>query len=167
MPGKKDMNNKRVTIALALSLFLLIHARPYKPTDQNLQTQSLRPEFSFSGRIVFQSNMDGDNEIFLMTASGLRKLTDNTWEDKYPLWSPDGKSIAYTANPKGNYDIFTMRLDDKRIEQITTSKHDESDPAWLPSGRGLIFAKEVPAFVRKNVRLYQVDLSTKEEKKGS
>ncbi|MCK4932968.1 MAG: PD40 domain-containing protein, partial [Candidatus Aminicenantes bacterium] len=49
--------------------------------------------------------MDGDREIYLLTKDGVTQLTDNGWDDEFPKWSPDGKKIAYSANPKGNYDI--------------------------------------------------------------
>ena len=159
------MNMKALIILLTLWCPFLMPTRSSDLIQQNLPREKLEPKFPFDGRIVFQSNFDGDNEIFMMTQEGIQKLTDNTWEDKYPVWSPDGKTIAYTANPKGNYDIFTIRPDGSSIEQITSSQHDESDPAWLPSGKGLIFAKETPSFARKKVRLLQVDLSTKREKK--
>ncbi|MBN2207055.1 MAG: PD40 domain-containing protein, partial [Candidatus Aminicenantes bacterium] len=73
--------------------------------------QALRPEFAFEGRIVFQSDMDGDNEICLLTADGVRKLTDNAWNDEFPKWSPDGSKIAFMANPNGPYILFVMNAD--------------------------------------------------------
>lgn len=165
MSSKKTMSIKIPVILLALYCLLLMPLRSYDLIQTNLPGQKYRSEISFEGRIVFQSNVDGDNEIYMLTHSGLQKLTDNTWEDRYPVWSPDGETIAYAANPNGNFDIFSARPDGSAIEQITISEHDESDPAWLPSGMGLIFTKETSGFIRKNARLFQVDLDTKKVKK--
>ena len=43
-----------------------------------------------TGHIVFQSNRDGDKEIYVMNGdgSGLTNLTDNLADDVSPDWSP-------------------------------------------------------------------------------
>ena len=45
------------------------------------------------GTIAFQSNRDGNNEIYVMNGdgSGLTNLTNNPADDIGPVWSPDGK----------------------------------------------------------------------------
>jgi len=89
------------------------------------------PEINFKGKIIFQSDFEGNNEIYMISMKGLEKLTDNDWQDEYPVWSPDGKKIAFSANPNGNYDIFTMKADGSDIRQITTSSRKEMTPAWF------------------------------------
>ena len=94
----------------------------------------MRPEISFSGSIVFQSDLDGDNEIYVLTSAGLKKLTDNAWDDRYPRWSPDGKRIAFSANPAGNFDLFVMDADGQSPAAVTSFPEDELDVAWSPDG---------------------------------
>ena len=53
----------------------------------------------FSERLVFQSEVDGDFELFLLSREGLRKLTDNDYAEDYPVFSPDGSSVLYSARP--------------------------------------------------------------------
>src|SRR4030042_5352278 len=62
---------------------------------------------SFAGKIAFQSDQDGDNEIYLLDKKGVKKLTDNKYEDEYPLWDERGEMIIFESNPSGkdNYDI--------------------------------------------------------------
>src|SRR5687767_3392148 len=62
------------------------------------------------GIIAFQSNRDGNNEIYVMNGdgSGLTNLTDNPADDFGPVWSPDGKKIIFSSNRDGNYDIYVM-----------------------------------------------------------
>ena len=51
------------------------------------------------GRIVFYSDRDGDNEIYVMNAdsSGVVQLTENEYDDYFAwspgVWSPDGGRI--------------------------------------------------------------------------
>jgi Tol biopolymer transport system component len=119
------------------------------------------PEFPFSGSIIFHSNMDGDNEIYLMTNNSITKLTDNSWNDEYPVWSPDGTRIAFTANPEGNYDIFIMEADGSHITRLTTSKGQEKEPAWFPDGNNIAYSSETKKLIRKQLILWRVDIRTK------
>jgi len=100
-----------------------------------------KPLVSFKGKIVFQSDLDGDNEIYLLTKKGLKKLTNNTWSDEYPKWSPDGRKIVFTANPKGNYDIFVINRDGSNLKQLTSYKDNEITPVWLPDGNKVAFTE--------------------------
>ena len=61
-----------------------------------------------NGKIAFVSDRDGNSEIYVMNPNGggQTRLTNNPAEDIDPAWSPDGRRIAYVANPSGNADIY-------------------------------------------------------------
>ncbi|MCZ2846158.1 MAG: DPP IV N-terminal domain-containing protein [Candidatus Bathyarchaeota archaeon] len=133
--------------------------------DKKIDLRNFKVNFPFKGKIVFQSSMDGDNEIYLLTLRSLKKLTDNSWDDEYPKWSPDGKRIAYTSKLRGNYDIFVMDNDGSNITQITTSQKDEVEHAWFPDGKKLAFTIEERKGIRRNFTLWMIDLESKQTKK--
>jgi Tol biopolymer transport system component len=153
--------DKKTTWLVCALLFSLILCRPENQQKESQagkeQASSLR---SFSGAIVFQSNADGDNDIYLLTSHGLTQLTHNTWSDEYPAWSPDGRSIAFAANPKGNYDLFTMSANGSGITAVTSSSVDESEPAWFSDGLSLVYTREMRTTLRREVSLYRVSLKT-------
>ncbi|MBC7871904.1 MAG: PD40 domain-containing protein, partial [Chitinophagaceae bacterium] len=66
-------------------------------------------------RIAFQSNRDGDFDLYLIGIDGrdLQRLTNNEVIDRLPAWSPDGNWIVYASDTRGdgNYDIYRMRVD--------------------------------------------------------
>jgi Tol biopolymer transport system component len=132
-------------------------------TNPRADMQSLRAQVAFPGRIVFQSDMDGDNEIYLLTGDSLKKLTDNTWDDVYPRWSPDGKRIVFSANKNGHYELYVMDDNGKNIIQMTTSPEDNMDPVWAPDGRSIVFAKRVKKLIGKQLSVWTLDLSSKQE----
>jgi TolB protein len=49
-----------------------------------------------------------------------------------PLWSPDGRMIAYLSWRHGNYDVYVMNADGSGLTNVTRSKASESSFAWSP-----------------------------------
>jgi len=57
------------------------------------------------GQIAFESNRDGNWEIYVMDSDGsnLRRLTNNSAEDGTPAWSPNGgrsRSIRFATGTR-------------------------------------------------------------------
>lgn len=85
--------------------------------------------------------------IFTMNAdgSGQKKLLDKTSER--PVWSPDGKEIAFTLNegaPYGNYcgGIYIMDADGSGTpRKLATGPGCAYYPAWSPDGKDIAYAK--------------------------
>ena len=93
------------------------------------------------GKIVFQSDRDGDWEIYAMNVDGsnLIQLTFNSASDGYPVWSPDGTQIAFESNRDGNFEIYVMNADGSEQRRLTNQSSNETNPAWSPDGRQIAF----------------------------
>lgn len=160
------MKTKTIIVTLiVIFVFLNICSNSDESGNQSVVNKDLKPKHAFKGKIIFQSNFDGDNEIYLLTKQKLTKLTDNSWDDEYPVWSPDGNKIAFTANPQGNFDIFLMNPDGTDITPVTTSSSNEADPSWFPDGKSIAYTKEIKKLLRKEGALYRVNIDTKRTKK--
>ena len=100
-------------------------------------------------RIAFSSNRDGDNDIYVMDADGgnLRRLTNNSDGDGDPVWSPDGKRIAFTSDRDGHvnrhgwptHDIYVMDADGSNQQNLTNHPAADWDPSWSPDGKRIAF----------------------------
>jgi Tol biopolymer transport system component len=90
---------------------------------------------------VYTVNADG---------SDLQALPGSDWRIA-PSWSPDGKSLAFTADEK-NRDIMLYDLETRTSRVLSSGK--AYGPAWSPDGRYIVAATPHP------VRLRLFDLRT-------
>jgi len=122
-PNARNIQVMDVTTGTVTTLF-----------DHSPQSYDSAPAWSPDGRqIAFESNLDGDWEIFVMNADGtnVRQLTHNTLRDEGPAWSPDGKQLAFS---RGDHDlaldIWTMNADGANARQHTTYPGRDESPDW-------------------------------------
>ena len=99
--------------------------------------------FLEDGRILYHSGA-GTSEICIASADGkeVLQLTENTFEDIYPVMSPDGKKIAFMSDRDGNREIYVMNIDGSKVNRLTFNEGQDWNPAWSPDGKKLVFASE-------------------------
>ena len=102
--------------------------------DYSPESYDSGPAWSPDGRqIAFESNADGDMEIYVMNADGsnVRQITHNTVWDEGPAWSPDGKRFAFSHGADdAHLDIWTMDADGADQRQLTTYPGRDESPDW-------------------------------------
>ena len=110
--------------------------------------RDIRPAWSPDGQeIAFQSNRNGNAEIYVMDAHGsiLRRLTFDSKFDEAPDWSPDGSKIVFQKRDKADLsshsEIWVMNADGTGPMPLTStgSPTRNLDPAWSPDGRYIAF----------------------------
>jgi TolB protein len=57
-----------------------------------------------------------------------------------PVWSPDGRQIAFSAARAGGIDLYILDARTGQERQVTFSPQQENHPAWSPDGRWLAYA---------------------------
>lgn len=97
-----------------------------------------------NGRIVFQSDRDGDNEIYTVAqnGSGLMKLTDNNANDRQTIWSPDGAKILFTSDRDGDNDVFVMNADGSNQINLTDHAANDQQASWSPDGSKIAYSTD-------------------------
>jgi Tol biopolymer transport system component len=101
-------------------------ACPTQPFDCGDQ----QPAWSPNGRkIVFTSDRDGNDEIYVMNANGTRqtRLTNNVGRDVKPQWSRNGKKILFTSNRDGNPEIYIMNADGTGQTNLSQNAAEDFD----------------------------------------
>jgi ABC-type sugar transport system substrate-binding protein len=103
-------------------------------------------------RITFDTDRDGNREIYVMEPDGSNQtnLTDNKGQDENPVWSPDGKQIAFVSNrengKEGGQFIYVMNADGSDVRQLT-SENESKWPDWSPDGKTITYTHNGDIFV--------------------
>lgn len=66
-------------------------------------------------------------------------LTTNQSIDYNPVWSPDGKKIAFASNRYGNFDIFIMNAQGGKAERLTFFSLNEKPSSFTPDSKNILF----------------------------
>jgi len=75
------------------------------------------------------------------------QVTSGDYDDAEPVWSPDGKSVAFVSDrsddPDLNYgtDIFVVNVDDAehKLTQLTSNPGRDYSPAWSPDSKSVAY----------------------------
>jgi TolB protein len=119
-----------------------IHWVTIAPMTTHTPTPTIQPLQNIpKGRIAFQSERDGNLEIYLVNADGtfLSRLTNNPAVDVFPAWSPAGDQLLFTSDRNGNPDIYRVNADGSGLVQITNNPAEDALPAWSPDGKRIVF----------------------------
>lgn len=95
-----------------------------------------QPDWSLNGTgVLFGSTQfDTDFEILSMRADGSNvvRLTQVVGMDDDPVWSPDGRQIAFESDRAGNFDIWVMNADGSNPVNLTSgSLATDWSPDWI------------------------------------
>ena len=72
--------------------------------------------------------------------SGQRNLTRNTVRDRNPVWSPDGRRIAFESN----WQVNVMNADGSPGQRrLTRNGGRNFAPAWSPDGQKIAFERRL------------------------
>jgi tricorn protease len=99
--------------------------------------------------------VDFRGEIFLVPAEPdygeKRQVTRSPWRDRFQVWSPDGRRIAYVSDESLEEEIWVYDVASGQRRKVTSHESVKSNLAWAPDSRRL-------AFVAAN-RLFEADVS--------
>ena len=95
---------------------------------------------------LYRSGPSEERGLWLRNPDGVNVVRLTNDNDTAPVWSPDGRSIAFVRDSGGNSDIYTVSKlkngswqDDTEIAQLTQHADADLSPAWSPNGETLAF----------------------------
>jgi eukaryotic-like serine/threonine-protein kinase len=109
------------------------------------------PRLSPDGRRVAVSITEQESHIWLydLPRETLTRLTFEGNANTGPVWTPDGKRIAFNSNKEGATNIFWQLADGSGgLERLTTSEYLHAPMSWSPDGQLLAYFEVNPATQR-------------------
>ena len=100
--------------------------------------------FSPDGKQMALSHDVNDRSIIsVVPAAGgtARKVTErgpSYWHG----WSPDGKTLVYCAERKGEFDVYSIPVEGGEEQRLTTARGLDDGPEYSPDGKFIYFNSE-------------------------
>ncbi len=129
-------------------------------------------DFSPDGReVVFTRNTDQqvatstNNDLFIVPAGGgqTTRITDNPANDSQPLYSPDGKYIAYRKMDRAGFEadrrqlVLFDRSSGKHINLTESFDYSVDDVRWTSDSKSLYFSADD----KGNVSIFRISVATR------
>ncbi|MEO7983455.1 MAG: PDZ domain-containing protein, partial [Bacteroidota bacterium] len=88
-----------------------------------------------------------------------RRLTVDEGVETSPVFSPDGKIIAFSAEYDGNVDVFTIPVEGGIPTRLTYHPNPDIVRAFTPDGKSVLFGSQRATFTNRYSQLFTVPLS--------
>lgn len=127
----------------------------------DLESRVAGPVYFFEDKVAIYSptwSPDGDRIAFVSidnsgfidlyvydtTSDELTRLTNDTYDDRDPAWSPSGQQLVFssdrTALGHANaYNLFTYDLESGGIDYLTYGDQHDFSPRWSSDGRQVVY----------------------------
>jgi tricorn protease len=113
------------------------------------------PDISPDGKLVAFSYL-GDIWVVETIGGTARAITSHPAHDVGPVFSPDGRFIAFSSNRHGSYDVYVVPSHGGRPKRLTYDSASDLVCGWTPDGKNVLFASTRSTAFPQAFTLYTV-----------
>ncbi|MBR5102904.1 MAG: PD40 domain-containing protein, partial [Muribaculaceae bacterium] len=124
---------QKIIICLLALLPLIAIAEPLWMRNAKISPDGQSIVFTYKGDIYRVATAGGQ---------AVQLTTQPSYETS-PVWSPDGKQIAFASDRKGNFDVFVMPANGGTAKQLTFNSAGETPWAFSPDGKNIYFSAAI------------------------
>jgi TolB protein len=143
-----DRNRQRLDGTVENREVKEIYVADYDGANQRRLTVSrqlnLNPSWAPDSRSLAYTTYRPNPDIFIsrIYEGVLQNPTKGVGTNYVPVFSPDGKQIAFMSARDGNPEIYVMNADGSNVRRLTNHPAGESSPTWSPSGSQIAFTSD-------------------------
>ncbi|MCK4445822.1 MAG: PD40 domain-containing protein, partial [Candidatus Marinimicrobia bacterium] len=100
----------------------------------------------------------GDLWISDIDGNNVRRLTSDEGIESNPVFSPDGKLIAFSAQYDGNTDVFIIPVKGGVPKRLTWHPGSDNVCGFTPDGSAVLFSSPRHVFTRRYTQLFTVSI---------
>ena len=131
--------SRRFMLIIALSFcFLVSSTKTGAQNGHGGQTRLLRTPTVSATQIGFAYA----NNIWVVPRAGgsAKRLTSFQGQTANPHFSPDGRSIAFSGEYAGNFDVYVVSSDGGEPKRLTWHPGADMVEGWTPDGKSILFS---------------------------
>jgi TolB protein len=143
-----DRNQERLGGTVEKREVKEIYTSDYDGANQRRITVSrqlnLNPSWSSDARILAYSSYRPHPDIFLsyIYQGLMQNPTKGVGTNYMPVFSPDGRQIAFMSARDNNPEIYVINADGSNLRRLTNHPAGDSTPTWSPSGDQIAFTSD-------------------------
>lgn len=116
-------------------------------------------------RLLRQPDVQGDQIVFVYAGDlwvvgraggAARRLTSHEGIERFPKLSPDGRTVAFTAEYDGNVDAYTVPVEGGEPRRLTWHPAADQVAEWYPDGRSILLRSPRASAILRYDRFFKV-----------
>jgi Tol biopolymer transport system component len=156
------MKKRHIIAPVALCVALMAQTAPKPATYVNVTVSegtSMSVAVSPDGGTLA---MDLQGSIWTLPAKGgtAKRITTIFNDARQPVWSPDGKWIAFFGYLDGGYDLWAIAPDGSNQHKLTWGPYDDREPAWSHDGKRIAFASDRGNPLGSSYNIWMLELAS-------
>jgi tricorn protease len=119
-------------------------------------------------RLLRQPDIQGDRIVFVYggdlwsvakRGGVASRITTHEGIERFPKFSPDGATIAFTAEYDGNVDAFTVPAEGGEPTRLTWHPYTDQVAEWYPDGKSVLLRSSRASAIQRFTRFFRMPVS--------